>query len=309
MSQQKMSPYDTVDKADVEGPDMIPLFPKDKVPPPLPEAREAAGALSKQQMIDNVYCHVNATFPGNLYLAQEPSMKPYVLNGTSSRHERHVKPSIKPTVVIFPGGGFGFLAWSREGSSVAEWLNSIGINAFVVKYRVPSDESSQLIDAQRAMSLVRHKAKELGLDPAAPIGAAGFSAGGGLVMDLAKQMARKYAPIGSVDDETFRPDFVLHIYGLCGIEDVTQLRSGTDIPPVFSISASDDPCVPAGQATACCDRLKASGGTCERHVYANGGHGMGACTIYTNKWSGDAACEWTKDAKAWMQKQGFLKTA
>src|SRR5437764_4330856 len=87
-------------------------------------------------------------------------------------------------VVVCPGGGYSILAWDLEGTEIAEWLNSIGVTAAVLKYRVPRREGDTanklpLMDAQRSMSLVRSKASELGLDPRR-IGMLGFSAGGNL---------------------------------------------------------------------------------------------------------------------------------
>src|SRR5205823_2526011 len=91
------------------------------------------------------------------------------------------------SVVIAPGGGYNILAWDLEGEEVAAWLNSIGVTGIVLKYRVPrrpGDAKDKppvgpLQDAQRALSLVRSKAGDLGLDPKR-IGILGFSAGGHL---------------------------------------------------------------------------------------------------------------------------------
>src|SRR5262245_34508380 len=87
-------------------------------------------------------------------------------------------------VIVCPGGGYNILAWDLEGTEVAEWLNSIGVTAFVLKYRVPKRENmpnneGPLMDGQRSVSLVRSKASDLGLDPRR-IGMLGFSAGGHL---------------------------------------------------------------------------------------------------------------------------------
>ena len=86
--------------------------------------------------------------------------------------------------MICPGGGYSILAWDLEGTEVAQWLNSIGVTGIILKYRVPEhlkqiEHFPPLEDAQRAMSLVRSKAKELEIDPNR-IGMLGFSAGGNL---------------------------------------------------------------------------------------------------------------------------------
>lgn len=291
----KATPFDTALPATFEGPDMIPLFPKGQVPPPVPGADAAGPAHAKQVSID-VFCRVS--YPeGNVYLAQEPALKPYLLEHTDAKRSN-------AAIVIAPGGGQGFLAWEREGTNVAEWLNTLGINAFVLRYRVPSDESSALIDAQRAMSFVRYHAADYGLDPSR-VGFMGFSAGGRMAADLSIMPQRFYSKIDEADDLDFHPDFALVIYG-DGVHKITKdMRKP---PPTFSISAQDDTCVNVDSATAYCTAIRRdSDQECLRIVYPNGGHGYGTCGVYTNKWSGDAVCAWTKDAESWMREHNLLK--
>src|SRR5439155_25398790 len=119
-------------------------------------------------------------------------------------------------VIICPGGGYSILAWDLEGTEIAQWLNSIGVTAAVLKYRVPRREGDManklpLMDAQRAMSLVRSKASELAIDPRR-IGMLGFSAGGNLtVATCANYDERQYDKIDAVDDVSCRPDFAVPI--------------------------------------------------------------------------------------------------
>ncbi|MBI3879813.1 MAG: alpha/beta hydrolase, partial [Verrucomicrobia bacterium] len=121
------------------------------------------------------------------------------------------------SVIICPGGGFNILAYDLEGTEVAEWLNSLGVTGVVLKYRVPFRDPAKhwlaaVQDAQRAMSLVRSKAGEWGLDPKR-IGICGFSAGGataGMTSIFLDQ--RQYAPLDDVDKVSSRPDFAMLIY-------------------------------------------------------------------------------------------------
>lgn len=289
---QQRGPLDTAPESTFEGPDMIPIWPPDHVPPPLPNAWEAGDAKKDQIRIDRDLCHLD--FPrGNVYLVTQPEIKPYLLNNTRS-----------PAVLVLPGGGNRFLAWEREGTNVAEWLNSLGVAAFVLKYRVPSRDFFEIIDTQRAMSFIRSRAGEFGVDPLR-VGVIGFSAGGGQVAMLSTSVRHAYPKVDSVDALDYHPDFAFHMYGTGTVyEDVPAKM----LPPTFSVSALDDPCVKAETATAYCDALKAKGGECERHVYPNGGHGYGTCQVFNNSWSGTSVCDWTREAKSWLQRQGIISS-
>src|SRR5687767_12170191 len=122
-----------------------------------------------------------------------------------------------PAVVVFPGGGYHILAMDLEGTEVCEWLNSIGINAVLLKYRVPKRPGMErhkaaLQDAQRSVGLVRSRAGELDIDPK-QIGVLGFSAGGHLAAALsASASERIYALVDDADKTSCRPDFSILIY-------------------------------------------------------------------------------------------------
>jgi acetyl esterase/lipase len=120
-------------------------------------------------------------------------------------------------ILICPGGGYWNLAWDKEGEEVAAWLNTLGITGVVLKYRVPRrpgeperlPAAGALFDAQRAISLVRSRAKEWGFDPKR-IGVMGFSAGGHLaVMTAISSEKRSYAPIDDVDRSSCLPNFAM----------------------------------------------------------------------------------------------------
>lgn len=286
-------PEDTAPPATYEGPDMIPLFNAGHVPGPIPAKDAAPEAKSRQILIDNVMCHVN--YPqGNVYLVTEPALKPYLQNTTSG-----------PAIIIAPGGGNGFLAWQREGTEAAEWLASLGINAFVLKYRVPSDGNSDLGDAQQAISFVRRNAKKFGID-SKRVGFMGFSAGGIMTSDVSLTNDLIYQDVNEADDVDHHPDLALLIYGM-GPSKITEDMHRP--PPTFMANAADDTCVSPAQAQAYCNAIRAINITCDGHLYPNGGHGYGTCSIYTNAWSGDSVCDWTNKAKAFLQTFGWLSAA
>ena len=156
-------------------------------------------------------------------------------------------------VLVFPGGGYNDLAWDHEGEQVARWLNSIGVTAAVLKYRVPRREGTPkdkppiqaLMDAQRAISLVRSKAAEWGVDPKR-IGVLGFSAGGHLAAWAATNFdKRAYDKVDASDEASCRPDFAVMIYpgGVVkrGTAELSpEIRVTPQTPPCFFAHASDD---------------------------------------------------------------------
>ena len=149
-------------------------------------------------------------------------------------------------MVICPGGGYWNLYWELEGEEVAAWLNSLGVTGIILKYRVPRrpDEPKgeparrPLQDAQRAVSLVRSKAKEWGIDPER-IGMVGFSAGGHLAIATATSFdKRTYEPIDDIDKVSCRPDFAILVYsGYLKAKDKDELAPGLRVPkgtpPIF----------------------------------------------------------------------------
>ena len=149
-------------------------------------------------------------------------------------------------VLICPGGGYNILAWDLEGEEVASWLNSIGVTGIVLKYRVPRrpDQPKDkppigaLQDAQRALSLVRSKAKELGIDPKR-LGMLGFSAGGHLTAWASTNFdKRAYEPLDDVDKISCRPDCAVLIYpGGLVAKDKDELdssiRVSKETPPLY----------------------------------------------------------------------------
>ena len=212
-------------------------------------------------------------------------------------------------VLICPGGGHNILAYDLEGTEVAEWLNSIGVTGIVLKYRVPFRDPDKrwlaaVQDAQRAMSLVRGKAGEWGID-AERIGICGFSAGGetaaltSLFLDQ-----RQYTAIDEIDKTSSRPDFALLIYtgGLLEKGDAKlrdYVRVTKDAPPMFLVHAFDDG-VSAQNSLLLASELKRAGVSAELHVFATGGHGYGL------RPTSEPVTHWPARAGDWLRERGFL---
>ncbi len=217
-------------------------------------------------------------------------------------------------VVVCPGGGYNNLAWDHEGEQVARWLNSIGVTAAVLKYRVPRREGTPkdqpppqaLMDAQRALGLVRSKAADWGIDPKR-VGILGFSAGGHLAAWASTNYdKRSYEPVDEADRADCRPDFAVSIYpgGVNKPKGTDQLapeiRVTSQTPPMFIAQSGDDR-VGVENAVYLYLALKRAGVPAELHVYATGGHGYGLRPS-------DKPCStWPQRCEDWLRSQGILK--
>jgi len=196
-------------------------------------------------------------------------------------------------VVICPGGGYSILAYDWEGTDIAKFLNSKGIAAFVLKYRLPDVLSSTvpdqvpLLDAKQAMRIVRARATEWNINPN-KIGIMGFSAGGHLASTLSTHF-----------EEDTKPDFSILIYPVISMDkSIThsgsrnnlignhpsdemiklysnELRVTTKTPPTFLIHATDDDVVPVENSLLYYQALKKNKVSTEMHIYPTGGHGFG----------------------------------
>ena len=209
-------------------------------------------------------------------------------------------------VVVCPGGGYSILAWDLEGTEVCDWLNSIGVTGVLLKYRVPKRENGPLQDAQRALGLVRHRAKELRINPQR-IGVLGFSAGGHLCAELcANYGERAYPAVDEADAANCRPDFQILIYpgGLVPKDEAWKLAPRiavtTNTPPTFITMAADDP-VRLENALAYALALKQSKVPVELHVYPTGGHGYGL------RRTKEPVTGWPDLVANWMQGRGWLE--
>jgi acetyl esterase/lipase len=216
-------------------------------------------------------------------------------------------------VVIAPGGGYNILAWDLEGEEVAAWLNSVGVTGVVLKYRVPrrsgtpGDQAPPQaeMDAQRAISLVRSKAGEWGIDPDR-VGMLGFSAGGHLTAWICTNFdKRAYEPADDADKLSCRPDFAVLIYPAYLLkkdsnELAPDIRVTKETPPIFFAHAGDDG-VRAENSVEMFLALRKAGVPAELHVYASGGHGFGLRPS-------DKPCStWPQRCADWMKDRGLLK--
>jgi acetyl esterase/lipase len=212
-------------------------------------------------------------------------------------------------VLICPGGGYWNLYWQLEGEEVAAWLNSLGVTGIILKYRVPRrpDEPRgvparrPLQDAQRAVRLVRSKAKEWGIDPQR-IGLIGFSAGGHLAVATAASFERRsYEPIDGIDRVSCRPDFAIAAYpGYLNEELASGLKVPAGTPPVFLAHGGADPISSPEHSVAAYLALKQAGASAELHIYATATHDFGV------RLSAEPCSTWTESCARWLRHQGFL---
>jgi acetyl esterase/lipase len=212
---------------------------------------------------------------------EAPVAKDYWINNIHNPSiTAYLPPKDKATgaaVVICPGGGHRLLVYNAEGVEPARYLNSIGVAAFALKYRLGRGEGTPYTiqkhardDGNRAMRVVRSRAGEWGIDPAR-VGIMGFSAGG----EVASMVAFEPPPADPnasdpVDRLASRPDFLIEIYpGPLGIPDVIP----KDAPPAFLLVANDDRGASRSIASLL-QKYRDAGAPVEAHIYARGGHGF-----------------------------------
>jgi acetyl esterase/lipase len=209
-------------------------------------------------------------------------------------------------IVIFPGGGHRELVFNAEGREPAEYFASLGVTAFVVKYRLAREEGSPYTlqihpaqDARRALRLVRARAAEFGIDPSR-IGILGFSAGGELAAVVAYgEFAGDPAALDPLDRVSCRPNFHLNIYpGPLGFP---LGKLNPDTPPAFFLCAMDDP-FHVQPILSVLPKYQALDIPVEVHLYAQGGHGFNLgqrSSLRSIRNYPDRMAEWLRDS-GWL---------
>ena len=229
-------------------------------------------------------------------------------------------------IVIIPGGGYGIVSYTNEGTDIAREFNKMGIAAFILKYRLPSDKImadktiGPLQDAQQAIKTVRVRAKEWGVDTA-KVGIIGFSAGGHLASTAGTHFTKSV--IDNKEKINLRPDFMILMYpvislteelmhkgsrdNLIGSNPSIQLTSlysnNTQVtektPPTILIHAGDDKTVKVENSLRFYESLLKCGVPAEMHIYPKGGHGFGV----NNRTTPD---KWTERVENWLKSGNFI---
>jgi acetyl esterase/lipase len=224
--------------------------------------------------------------------ADKPNLSIYPISGAQK---------VATGVVVFPGGGYVNLAMDHEGTQIAAWLNSYGIPAFVLRYRLGPKyhHPIELGDAQRAIRYVRAHAAEYGIDPHR-IGVWGFSAGGHLASTTGTHFdSGKADSSDPIERESSRPDFMILAYPLITFKEpflhrgsrnallgnnpdpalIGLLSNETQVtketPPAFLFHTSDDATVPVQNSIEFYLALRAAGVPAEMHIFQHGKHGVG----------------------------------
>lgn len=259
-------------------------------------------------------------------------------------NDRYITGVARPRMVVFrpakpngaaalitPGGGYERVVIDKEGYELARWLAERGVTAFVLFYRLPhegwaSGADTPLIDAQRAMRLIRHRAPMYSIDPAR-VCAIGFSAGGHVCASLLTRFAAPvYAPVDAADRRSARPDAAAPIYPVISMtlptahagsrarligEAATPERERAfdpsrnvppNAPPTFLLHAEDDSAVPIQNTLLLREALVAAKVPVETHLYPDGGHGFGLRLA-----KGNSVENWQELLYAWGRRREIFR--
>jgi acetyl esterase/lipase len=248
----------------------------------------------------------------------QPTLTPYVLSagrGTGT------------AVVVCPGGGYQHLSMDKEGDQPARWLNSLGISAFVLKYRLGPKyhHPNELMDAQRAIRTVRERAAQYGLQ-SDRIGIMGFSAGGHLAATAGTHFdAGNPSSADPIERVGGRPDFLVLCYPVITFEEpyvhkgslhallgdqpdsklVTELSNELQVtaktPPAFLFHTTEDRTVPVENSVMFYLALRKAGVPAELHIYEKGPHGVGLAP------TDETLSSWPSRLADWLRGRGLLR--
>ena len=243
--------------------------------------------------------------------------------------EIHLPPKEKATgaaVVIVPGGGYRIVSYTNEGTDIAAEFNKMGVAAFILKYRLPSDKTmtdktiGPLQDAQMAIKTVRSREKEWGVDTS-KVGIIGFSAGGHLASTAGTHFNTPV--IENKEKLSLRPNFMILVYPVISLTEELMHKGSRDnligslpnaeltkqysndqqvtaqTPPTMLIHAGDDKTVKVENSLNFYAALLRNGVSAEMHIYPKGGHGFG---IGPQR----APDHWTDRVQHWLTGLGFI---
>ena len=244
-----------------------------------------------------------------------------------------INDDTKPAVLIMPGGGYYDLWFDKEGVDVAEWLNKIGISAFVLKYRLPHWESEQcrsevaLMDAQRAMRIIRSNSNKWEINPE-KIGVLGFSAGGHLASTISTHhdQGLSQSKVEIERTTSSRPNFTILIYPVVSLQNSPETHYGSrqnllgktpanelvdyysnelqvkhDTPPAILIHTNEDSAVPPENSILYYLALRKYNIPAAIHIWEKGRHGLGFA-----KDGEHAFKSWPQITKEWMIERDII---
>ncbi|MBR3932423.1 MAG: alpha/beta hydrolase [Clostridia bacterium] len=240
-----------------------------------------------------------------------PSVIPYIIENSKS------------CIVIYPGGGYALKAFDHEGHQIAQWLNSIGISAFILDYRVsPYKHPVPVIDGKRAVRYARYMADKFGYDKD-KIGVLGFSAGGHLAASVATYKGDfGYDLQDDIDKESSKPDFMVLCYPVVSFthhrhhgsfinlapeptQDMAKRLSiennvDSSTPPAFIWHTSGDAGVPVENSLILAMELSRYNISFEIHTHKDGPHGQGLAPNYPY------TAFWAKECENWLKSMNYI---